>query len=68
MRQVILSIFRSASGTRFAAFEGRPTDDSLCCKPGVTVLNASELRMIAGGEVDLPKGGWSPTSSSSTGI
>ncbi len=62
MRQVIYSIFRIARGGCGAAIEDQQTEDSPRCKPGLTVLDICDLRLIGGGDaVDLPKGGWGST-------
>lgn len=63
MKQGMFSIFKTVR--RFAGLgleDGQA--DGLRFAPPMTVLNASQLRRIAGGdEIDLPKGGWktSPT-------
>ena len=61
MRQVIYSIFRIARGGR-GAVEDQQTKSSSRSHAGLMILDACDLKLVAGGDtVDLPKGGWGST-------
>lgn len=63
MRQVIYSILKIARGGCGAAVEDRQTEGLPLCNSNLKILDACDLRLIAGGDtVDLPKGGWGSTS------
>jgi len=57
MRHAITSILRAIGSARVAAAGGKESATAQQTVP-MLVLSIAELRQIAGGDDNLPKGGW----------